>query len=168
MKAMTPKKPQAARPVPDPLEQCWRLFEGGDQFALFEAMRICHAQRIVAPEWIVEAFFLATNRWYTLDATSLDEAFAVAYAKGTNFNALRKRRALTMAVYRKITTAHEAGGAIDDALFEGVGRELGLGRTQVKDYYSDAREATKNPVAMQMLLTTWTLCEMGAFPQRRK
>lgn len=150
------------------LDECRRLYDGGDPFALFEAIRICFARQMAAPEWIVDAFTGATDRWYALDATSLDEAFGVAYQKGTNFNALKKRRSLTLAVYRKVTEASKQGRSIDDGLFEDVGVALGLGRTQVKNYYREARTALKNPVAAQMLMATWALHELKAYPPLRR
>jgi hypothetical protein len=151
------------------LEECRRFFDGGDPRALIEAIRLCFAQRMPAPEWVVEAFFTATNRWYALDAETLDESFGVAKPKG-HISAERKRRALLLAVYAAVTDAHKKGRSIDDALLEEVGRGLKppLGKTLAWDYYRKACAALRNPIEVQMLAVTWAMHFIGEEPLLRK
>lgn len=109
-------------------------FEAGDKNALLQAIRFCFAQEIVAPEWVVNAFFRATNRWYSMDCKELGEAFDLAWPKGANLNALKKRRRLKFHVLNEVNAARNGGRPVDDELFEEIGKRHGLGKTLVKEY----------------------------------
>jgi hypothetical protein len=64
------------------LDEFRQRFEQGESAALFAALRFCGNQELVMPEWLVTAFFKATNRWYSLECKTLDEAFCVPRKDG--------------------------------------------------------------------------------------
>jgi hypothetical protein len=133
------------------LEEYRERFERGDKAALFSVIRFCFNEQIVAPEWIVDAFFKATNKWYSLKAKTLDEAFNVRWPKGKSIAAAKKRQRLKFAVLSAVRAARNAGRPVDEELFEKIGRELGIGKTLAKDYLKAARLAM-TPSAIDMLL----------------
>jgi hypothetical protein len=121
------------------LDELRQRFEAGDKNALIQAIRRCFDFGVIAPQWVVDAFFRATNTWYQMDAKSLDEALGVAWPKGKSIAAAKKRRRLQFAVLNAVNRAKSEGRAVDGELFEQIGRRLGLGATLVKDYYRSAR-----------------------------
>lgn len=112
-------------------------FERGNKDALIQAIRFCFDQELVAPKWVVSAFFSATNRWYQLETKELGAALGLAWPKGKNLSAARKRRRLTCAVLIEIIKATESGHAIDDELFASVGKKFNIGKTLAKQYYRE-------------------------------
>ena len=122
------------------LETCRVAYENGDRARLLLALRLCLSMRVLAPAWVVNAVHLATARWYSGEADTLDEAFGVVRRKNFNRAAYLKRQKLEKQVYRKVSAAKERGESITDELFEQIGRPLGLGKTLVKEYYTDVRK----------------------------
>ncbi len=133
------------------LEEYRRYFEAGDKNALFQAIGFCFNQEIVAPEWIVHAFFRAMNKWYSMQVKELGEAFGLAWPKGKSVAAARKKRRLRYAVSNDIHDEKSRGGTVDDGLFEAIGKKYGLGITLVKEYYASARYVHR-PCAADMLI----------------
>lgn len=136
-------------------------FEGGDEVALIQAIGFCFAQEIVAPEWIVGAFCEATNKWFSMRAKTLDEAFGVRLPKGAHFHALKQRRRLKVAVWNAVQDAKNRGRAINDKLFAEVGKSLRppIGKSRAKEYYKAAGGAIgMTSGAVEMLLGPYVLC----------
>lgn len=127
------------------LQEYCQHFEAGDKNALIQAIRFCFAQEIVAPEWVVAAFFRATNRWYSMDCKELGEAFDLTWQKGANVNAFKKRRRLKFRVLNEVNAARNRGRRVDDELFEEIGKPLGIGKTLVKQYLRVARRFLPAP-----------------------
>jgi len=135
------------------LEGLRAKYEAGNKAALIWAVRFCHSEHIVAPDWVMLAFFKATNRWLTMEVKTLDEAFDLVYPKGKHFNAARKRRAYQLDVYYRVIELHRAGAPLDDDLYERVGREFYIGKTLTKEYYAggkaviDAMPRERGPIS---------------------
>lgn len=110
-------------------------FEAGDRNALFRAIAHCGSQAIAMPEWVVAAYFNALNAWWSMEAKTLDEAFAVPLPKGKHLAALRKRRKFAPLVARDVDRLHASGRPINKALFAEVGKAHALGATLAEDYY---------------------------------
>jgi hypothetical protein len=121
------------------LDDLRQRFEAGDRNALIQAIRRCFQCGVVAPEWVVTAFFRATNKWYQMDAKSLDDALGVAWPKGKSVAAAKKRRRLKFAVFNEINKARARGRAVDEELYQEIGRQFGIGKTLVKVYDHAAR-----------------------------
>lgn len=111
-------------------------YEAGDKNALLGAIRICANHDLVMPEWLARAFIRSYDKVLTHRVKSWDEAFGSPLPKGKHLNAARKKREKSPAVWlevRRMVT--EEGRAIDDLLFEDVGKKLGLGKTQASEFY---------------------------------
>jgi hypothetical protein len=139
-------------------------FERGHKAELLYAIRLCLDQRVVAPEWVVDAFARAMRKWGSFDVRTLDEAFGVEWPKGKSIAAARKRWRLALAARLAVSEARRAGRAVDDELFEEIGRRLGVGKTLVKEYLATARAVVERPRALDALLAPFVVRK----PQRRK
>jgi hypothetical protein len=150
------------------LEEMRLYFEAGDKYALLRAIRFCLNQKIVAPAWIVTAFFRATNKWYQMDVKTLDAALGVEWPKGKSMAAAKKRRKLQNAVYCAVseTRQRDPDRPIDDLLFEDVGKQFSVGKTLAKDYYRSAREFWERPTVLDALLKD--LVVPGHSPRQRR
>jgi hypothetical protein len=66
---------------------------------------------------------------------SWDEVFRPPVEKGQSIEALRRKLKYASKIWHAVRARHAAGEAIGEALFEAVGRELGLGGSTVRDVY---------------------------------
>lgn len=98
---------------------------------LFSAIRFCGNQEIPLPEWAVEAFFKATNRWFSLQAGSLDEAFGARIITSKRLAQRRRRRHLEARLYSELSRLGPREGIDWQALAEG----LGVGKTALQEIY---------------------------------
>jgi hypothetical protein len=111
-------------------------------FAVLLAVRHCATHGLVLPDWLAYAFNRRFDSVLQCRASSWDDpiSFGSPYPKGSHKNAMRKARigriAVHLAVGRRLEAAPET--AIDKALFESVGKELGYGSTLTSDYYYEA------------------------------
>ena len=121
------------------LEELRQRYQAGDKSKLVAAIRFCGNHKLIMPEWVVDAFFKATNSWYNYEVKELGEALDLAWPKGAHINALKKKRKNKYAVYNRVSEAHEHGETIDINLFEQIGRELGIGRTLASEYYYEVK-----------------------------
>ena len=71
---------------------------------------------------------------------TLDEAFGSVLPKGAKLPAYRMRREKGLQAYLETEAKHEAGAAIDQELFESVGKDLGISASKVRDYYYAAKK----------------------------
>jgi hypothetical protein len=128
------------------LEGLHTNFNAGDKNALFQAIRECGRQNIPMPEWTVNAFFAATNRWYRMDVKTLDDAFGIEWPKGKRFDAAKRNQNLSYAVYRRCFELSnpelppETRRRRDNQLFEDVGKEFGIGKTLASRYFYSFHE----------------------------
>jgi hypothetical protein len=120
-------------------EDLRKRFENGDKNALIQAIRFFFNEKIVAPEWVVDAFFEAMNKWLSMEVKELGAAFGLTWPKGRSVAAAKKQRKVMFAVYLSIIKASE-NRAIDDGLFEEIGKRFSLGKTLVKKYYALAKK----------------------------
>lgn len=115
----------------------------GDGFSVLAAIRICLNHGLVGPEWLSYAFNRRYDQVLNCRAGSWDDpkAFGKPYKKGAHLNALRKKREKCFAVLNDINEirAREPSTPIDKALFERVGKRLGLGGTLTEEYYYHAK-----------------------------
>jgi hypothetical protein len=135
------------------LDEMRARFERGDGTALFSAIRFCANQELIFPEWVAAGFFAATNRWYTLECKTLDEAFGVKWPKGLHLAAARKRRRLEGAVWLEVTRRRNQDASVNNELFRDVGKAHGIGKTLAEEYYRsfDAKMAGM-PSSLDILL----------------
>ncbi len=117
------------------LDELHSSYQAGDSFQLLTAMRFCAGNNRRMPRWVVDAFQSATDKWYSMQSKTLDEALGVAWPTGKALQAARKRRREQITVYNKVIELVGAGWSIDDALFTEVGNKFRLSNTEVADYY---------------------------------
>ena len=125
-------------------------FTAGKKDSLFEAIRFCGNEQVIMPEWVVDAFFAATNDWYRLDAKTLDDAFGCPWPKGKHINAAKKRRDKAPLVYCMVKEAKDNGIPVDISLFEEIAAELGINKTDAIDYYTGYKKKIENPGAIRV------------------
>ncbi len=114
--------------------------ENGDGFAVLACVRTCGTSGLTMPDWLVSAF----NRKYdaVLDcrASSWDDpkAFGAPYPKGTNLNALRKRRIGRLRMWSGVVQAVQTGQKVNKIFFERLGEPYGYGKTLAEELYREA------------------------------
>jgi hypothetical protein len=110
--------------------------EGGDQYALMYAIRVCAGHGLPMPEWVAQAYIEAFDTIDSRRAGSWEAVFGPAIPKGKHLAALRKEHLKSIAVWEEVLARHQRGEPIDDSLFAEVGKKLNLGLTLTKRYYS--------------------------------
>jgi hypothetical protein len=115
-----------------------RAFRGGNKSALLAAVAECADAGLTMPEWLASAYLRAYRSVRNYEAKSWDDVFGSAHRKGTNLTARRRRHEKSVKVWLAVESARRRG-PVDDALFAAVGRELGIGPTLTKEYYSDRK-----------------------------
>jgi len=121
------------------LEELQSSYMAGDSFQLLAAMRFCASHDREMPGWVVEAFQRATDKWYSLQSKTLDEALGVAWPSGKALQAARKKRRQQITVYNKVLELVDSGRGIDDELLADVGAKFRLSNDEVADYYFTVR-----------------------------
>jgi hypothetical protein len=120
-------------------------FEKGDHVALMEAIARCMMYGVPIPNWAASAFCAGYQAIGRLEANSWDDVFGKPHAKGKHLKHKALRLKKREQVYHRIRELHAEGRAIDDELFERVGKELGVGgRTTCKGIYGEVRDAINN------------------------
>jgi hypothetical protein len=119
------------------VEQRRKQFEAGEDWALLDAVDYCLRERMVPPEWGINAFCDRYLKWYLFRAKTLDEAFNVKRPKHTQIKALARREWLKPRVVYEVLRLRKTGVPFGDELFERVGMTLGIGKTLANDIYYD-------------------------------
>lgn len=145
-------------------------YEAGDKNALLGAIRICANHDLVMPEWLARAFIRGYDKVLNHKVGSWDDAFGRPLPKGKHLNAARKKREKGPAAWLEVQRmVKEEDRAIDDLLFEDVGKKLGLGKTLVSEFYyeHEARWSGLSPAA-QVLLEQYRKDDPPGVPEKRK
>jgi hypothetical protein len=121
-----------------------KRIEDGDGFEVLACIRRCVTSGLIAPKWLGMQFNDRYDTVLNCRAKSWDDdiAFGMPYKKGTNINALRKKRILSLSVYieiRNILTINP-NIPIDEGLFESVGKKFNLGKTLTSEYYYEQKK----------------------------
>lgn len=144
------------------LDELHSSYLAGDSFQLLAAMRFCASHERQMPRWVVDAFHHATDKWYTLQSKTLDEALGVAWPSGKALQAARKKRREQITVYNKVIELLDSGRGIDDELLAEVGAKYGLSSDDVADYYYTVKRFFKPdsvPIAIDELLERYSADE---------
>lgn len=136
------------------------------------AVSECARTGLVMPNWLVKAFLRAFRTGWHYEAKSWDEVFGAPLPKGAHISALQKKRKYSMHVWNEINRRHrELKRPIDDELFAEVGKELGLGCSLTKEYYSlQKRRMKEMPPPVKKLLdhVLADIDELKAAPPSKK
>ena len=109
----------------------------GDKAAVLEGLYLCTLNDLPMPRWLVYAFLAAYRAIRQYEARTWDEVFGKPHKKGTHLAAKRDEREKAIQIYQRVKQikATNPGTAIDEALFERVGDEFGVGRSTANEYY---------------------------------
>lgn len=110
-------------------------FAAGEGAALMDALALCARHDITMPAWVARGYLGAYHQVLDCKAKSWDEVFGDPHPKGQHLAARRKKRNLAPAVWSAVREARDMGRPIDEALFADIGKQLGLGKTLVAEFY---------------------------------
>lgn len=110
-------------------------YEAGDYQSLLAALRECACHDLPMPDWLANAYCRSHDDWLSFRKHSLDEAFRVAFPKGTHINKKRKMRTLGFAVPNRVSELSKQGRAIDASLFHDIGTEFNISGSTARDIY---------------------------------
>ena len=106
-------------------------YAAGDKFALARMIVVCAIRRCAIPKWAAETFEGAVSYALTGDIKSWDEVFGKPARRKVDRKWMYMDR-----VYFEVLAAKGKGEAIDDLLFERIGKQLKIGgKTKVKELY---------------------------------
>jgi hypothetical protein len=127
-------------------------FEPVGSSSLMEAIAVCGSADIPLPRWAADAFSKAIRRVFSAEIATWDEAFGRPWPKRTDFSALRRHMGMMQEIFLRVRTLHEDGDrAIDEELFEDVGKEFKIGRSLCsKLYYQEKRRLGGLPYAIRL------------------
>jgi hypothetical protein len=116
---------------------CRAAFESGDKRAFMDAIDTCARWQIVIPPWAASAFSGGYAKVRSLKSGSWDDVFGRPFAKGIHLQRSRKRREVGPAVYLAVEEVRrkDPNLAIDDGLFESIGRRFNIGKTLANELY---------------------------------
>ncbi len=118
----------------------------GDNSALLIALlNCCNLKHSPMPNWVSSAVHNAIEQWAYYEKKTLDEAFDVVKPKGFNLNAARKKIDIGVDVYLRVRTLNENGEAIDDGLFDRVGKAFGISGSSAKKYFYERKNGKVHP-----------------------
>lgn len=116
-------------------------FDGGEKWALMQAIDVCARKRWALPDWAALAYISAFEKIQSADAKSWDEVFGRGYKKGTNFNALSKKIKLRCDVFEHARDLIESEPTtpIDNEFFVRIGKKFNIGKTLASKYYYEVK-----------------------------
>lgn len=128
------------------LEGCRESFESGNKWSLMQAIMVSAQERRALPEWASKAYIAAFETCRTGAAKSWDDVFGKPYPLGAHHAAVTKRHRVQWHLFRSVKEMlkDNPGMAIDDGIFEAIGKEFGVGKTLAKKFYYDAKKKTEN------------------------
>lgn len=110
-------------------------YEGGNRLALWDAISWCGWFQAVLPEWVVDAISTITNGIDSGHIRDFNEAFGI---KPTDPRTRAKEHCIQqrmMDVTYAVYEANRDGRAVDNELFEEVGKRFKLSLRRAKDCY---------------------------------
>jgi hypothetical protein len=105
------------------LVQCHERFDRGDNTAVLDALLIMAA---TFPAWLHTKVISALMAYRQCTVRTLDEAFGVKRPKGQHHESARDREVLRPQIIFDVYSRHAKGAPLDQAIFEEVGRNLGI------------------------------------------
>lgn len=114
-----------------------KQFEAGEDWALLDAVDFCAHAGMRMPVWLANAFCQRYANWRLFRVRSLDKAFKVE-RKGARRSERAQREWLKPRVVWQVLRLRTKM-AIDDALFELVGKSLDISSSTARDIYYEAK-----------------------------
>jgi hypothetical protein len=107
--------------------------QSGNPLALMDMIFWCATFGWKLPQWAADAFITAADKVRSAQLGSWDEAFGKPYP-GEHVGKVR-RNLKSMAIYLRVTELHGPDSPIDNGMFERVGKEFSLAKTQCAELY---------------------------------
>ena len=128
------------------LKDWYEAHRKGHKGAILEAFYLCSLRSLPIPKWCSLAYLEAYRKVRHYKARSWDDVFGRPHPKNTKIEAKADERKKSVAVYNRILEMlqKEPETAIDDGLFEKVGKEFGLCKTLANRYYYKWKNRWKN------------------------
>jgi hypothetical protein len=130
------------------LLECKKTFDAGEAdrgAVVLDAISLCFRHRLPVPPWAQKEFDRVYSLGITGNLSSWDKGFGRPVTKAKHERWVRDDE-LSEIVFAAVQKASlKRHRAIDDELFEGIGKKLGCGKTRVKDLYALARQGRKIP-----------------------
>jgi hypothetical protein len=122
---------------PDPLLEYFREdYIAGKRLALMEAVRQCAQTKVPLPNWAAEAFVECFEKVMGYQVPSWDAVFGNPLPQGMRRETARLIKEKAPQIVLCVDYEHYKNGrAIDDRLFEEVGKKFGIGKTLCKKLY---------------------------------
>lgn len=119
-----------------------KRFLAGDKVALLGAIATCVRTGIVVPCWAAIAYLKAYRKVAWCKVKSWDDAFGAPYRKGTNLDALRRKRDNRWGVWLRVRHELRTTEVPIERIFDEIAREFGLNTTLVKELYYGTKRVT--------------------------
>jgi hypothetical protein len=135
-----PTDPLRQRFALDGLIRLQQRYELGDKRSLPLAISLCATHHLALPDWAANAFNSACDRMTQYEVDSWDKALGCTNPKGKHLEKAKKRQKDKHNVFYRVVEiiyVEEPDTAIDDALFDRVSTELGVGKRRCKEYWSE-------------------------------
>lgn len=134
--------------VEEQLSEFREKVERGDGRTILTCLVMCLSGEVKIPDWLIAAFIDAYFRALDGSVRSWDEVFGRPHKKGMHPASIRKFKTKSPAVWLEVNQAYtHEGRAIDEGLFEEVGRKYGLGKTLAAEYYYAFKKKAEEVVA---------------------
>jgi hypothetical protein len=128
------QEPQADAEFQKEIKNCEPRFRRGSKHALFHALFVCIVYCRPLPAWVSKELWLAYCRLRDGQLRSWEDVFGKPFLGKRRKGILTRRKAPF--VYAEVCELHEKEGrALDDFLFEDVGKTFRIGTTTAKNLY---------------------------------
>lgn len=128
------------------IELAEQFKETEDKRVLLQAISICALNDFAIPQWCASSYIKSFRDAWHYRVKSWDEAFGPLNPPYTQVETRRKERKVPLEVYLRVTEIKNNDPRIplDGALFERVGKELGICETTANDYWRSVKKIMSN------------------------
>jgi hypothetical protein len=116
-----------------------RRFDSGDSTVLLQYIYVCFNERVAVPPWVQEKFRAAIDKFHRREIKSWDEVFGRPLLKGKQLATEQRKLRLAGPIYQRVYERHMAGEPVTKALFDEVGKEVGVSGTVAAEIYYELK-----------------------------
>ena len=122
------------------LEQKYKDYESGDNFALLEAVEICALSNLKLPEWVADGFIENFQKLKQLEVKSLDDAFNFHLTKGMHTKSYKAKKRQDLLVFVACLEASGNGLPLtrrtpNESAFDSVSEQFPISASQAEKIY---------------------------------
>ena len=123
------------------LERARLQYEQGHKRQLLYCLDFCLRNNVQVPPWAKQGLSNALDAANSYGIKSWDEVFGKILPKGKRIATQRRHAEISWDLFSRVGDLHKAGAAIDEGLFEKVGKEFGVGKTVASELYYETGRA---------------------------